>query len=34
VAQREAVCKLAEAFGEEVTEEKGFFEKVKDAFGR
>lgn len=33
-AQREAVRRLAEAFGEEAPDEKGFFEKVKDAFGR
>jgi len=33
-AQKEAVRKLAEAFGEEVPEEKGFFDKVKDALGK
>jgi molecular chaperone DnaJ len=33
-AQREAVQKLAAVFGEELPEEKGFFGKVKDAFGK
>ena len=32
--QREAVHSLAAAFGEEIPEEKGFFGKVRDAFGK
>ncbi|NLY89056.1 MAG: molecular chaperone DnaJ [Firmicutes bacterium] len=33
-AQREAVHNLAAAFGEEIPEDKGFFGKVRDAFGK
>lgn len=32
--QRGAIQKLAEAFGEEISNDKGFFEKMKDALGR
>ncbi len=34
VAQREALHKLAEAMGEKIPEDKGFFDKVRDAFGK
>ena len=33
-AQREAVYKLAAAFGEEIPEDKNFFNKVRDALGK
>lgn len=32
--QRDAVYKLAAAFGEDLPEDKGFFDKVRDAFGK